>query len=405
MRNVIGVSGYTGTTEEREAGRVKAWSIAIDAQLAGGDSEVSKSRLTLTLLASGTLPYTPTRVMLNALHIRVLLWEVGNAGFNGFYMFHEVAAKLARWKWNEAKQLHRMMADTKVKQEEELPEYLAALLEQEYDDVLVDSIGQRAYNLAWNLPTSYNTDGSSDGMDNIVDDFAIRSPLDAVAAWYSSLVLQRALSRSLDTKEDDVAAQRSIVEDVTLAIKIAPIGSAAQIRALTGRTVLVKEKRGASIAESLQALGPLERPDKKRDAASSYIHASTSMIGLPDIKMSLRCAMAIAHLERFPSPASPEAAPRIIGTISPVNLTLLGFTAAFKLMEKINGHDIIAISCTGSLEKLACYLGIWISYKGGESGLAQEVKKGLAERCLDISRRIIGREDLGYESMSEDTVN
>ncbi|KAL5320461.1 hypothetical protein ACEPPN_011266 [Leptodophora sp. 'Broadleaf-Isolate-01'] len=95
MRNVIGVSGYTGTIEEQEAARAKAWSIAIDAHLAGGDSEVCKSRLTLTLLASGTLPYTPTRVMLNALHIRVLLWEVGNAGFNGFYMFHEVAAKLA----------------------------------------------------------------------------------------------------------------------------------------------------------------------------------------------------------------------------------------------------------------------------------------------------------------------
>jgi hypothetical protein len=406
MRNVVGVPGYaylTGITEQQEAARVKAWSIALDAQLAGGDVEVSKSRLTLTLLASGTLPDTPTRLMLKALHIRVLLWEVGNAGFNGFYMFQEVAAKLARWKWNEAKQLHRMMSHAKVKQEEELPEYLAALLEQECDDVLVDSIGQRAYNLAWNLPTTHNTDGSSDGMDNVVDDFAIRSPLDAVAAWYSSLVLQRALSRSLDTKEDDVTAQRSIVEDVTLAIKTAPIGSAAQIRALVGRAVLVKEKRGVSIAESMQALGPLEKPDKKRAATSSNIHASTSMIGLPDIKMSLRCAMAIAHLERFPSPASPEAAPRIIGTISPVNLTLLGFTAAFKLMEKINGHDIIAVSCTGSLEKLAGRLRIWIGGKDGEkSGLDKEVKRAMVERCLDITKRIVGMEDAGYESMSEE---
>jgi hypothetical protein len=406
MRNVVGVPGYaylTGITEQQEAARVKAWSIALDAQLAGGDVEVSKSRLTLTLLASGTLPDTPTRLMLKALHIRVLLWEVGNAGFNGFYMFQEVAAKLARWKWNEAKQLHRMMSHAKVKQEEELPEYLAALLEQECDDVLVDSIGQRAYNLAWNLPTTHNTDGSSDGMDNVVDDFAIRSPLDAVAAWYSSLVLQRALSRSLDTKEDDVTAQRSIVEDVTLAIKTAPIGSAAQIRALVGRAVLVKEKRGVSIAESMQALGPLEKPDKKRAATSSNIHASTSMIGLPDIKMSLRCAMAIAHLERFPSPASPEAAPRIIGTISPFNLTLLGFTAAFKLMEKINGHDIIAVSCTGSLEKLAGRLRIWIGGKDGEkSGLDKEVKRAMVERCLDITKRIVGMEDAGYESMSEE---
>jgi hypothetical protein len=246
-------------------------------------------------------------------------------------------------------------------------------------------------------------DGSSDGMDNVVDDFAIRSPLDAVAAWYSSLVLQRALSKSLDTKEDDVAAQHSIVESITLAIKTAPIGSAAQIRALVGRAVLIKDKRGASIAESMQALGPLEKPEMKKDAKSSNIHASTNMTGLPDIKMSLRCAMAIAHLERFPSPGNPEAAPRIIGTISPVNLTLLGFTAAFKLMEKINGHNIIAVSCAGALEKLAGRLRIWIGGKDGEkSGLDKEAKRAMVERCLDITKHIVGMEDAGYESMSEE---
>ncbi|KAK1477718.1 helix-loop-helix DNA-binding domain-containing protein [Colletotrichum cuscutae] len=37
----------TGLTEEQEAARVKAWSIALDAQLAGGDVEINKSRLTL----------------------------------------------------------------------------------------------------------------------------------------------------------------------------------------------------------------------------------------------------------------------------------------------------------------------------------------------------------------------
>jgi hypothetical protein len=59
LRNAIGSHGYallTGITEQEELARVKAWVIALDAQLAGGDVEVSKSRLTLTLLASGTLP-------------------------------------------------------------------------------------------------------------------------------------------------------------------------------------------------------------------------------------------------------------------------------------------------------------------------------------------------------------
>ncbi|KAE9377092.1 hypothetical protein N431DRAFT_462885 [Stipitochalara longipes BDJ] len=405
MRNVIGTQGYTyvtGITPQQEAARVKAWSIALDAQLAGGDVEVSKSRLTLTLLASGTLPDTPARLMLKALHIRVLLWEIGNAGFNGFYMFQEVAAKMARWKWNEAKQLQRLMAHTKVKQDDELPDYLLALLEQDCDDVLSDSIGQRAYNLAWNLPTTQNAKGSSEGMNEVVDDFTIRSPLDAVAAWYSSLVLQRALAKSLQTKDGDLATQQSIIEDITLAIKTAPIGSGAQIRALVARAVLVKEKRGVSIAEALQALGPLEKPGSK-NATASLINASTSMAGLPDIKLSLRCAMAIAHLERFAAPLIPEAAPKIISTIHPINLTLLGFTAAFKLMEKINGHDIVAEKCISALERLAGRLRIWIGGKGCErSGLDKEVKREMVERCLAITKRIVGMEDAGYGSMTDE---
>ena len=402
-RNVIGVQGYTyitGVTPQQEAARVKAWSIALDAQLAGGDVEVSKSRLTLTLLASGTLPDTPARLMLKALHIRVLLWEVGNAGFNGFYMFHEAAAKMARWKWNEAKQLQKLVSHTKEKQEDELPEYLAALLEEECDDVLVDSIGQRAYNLAWNLPTTRNAEGSSDSMDGVVDDTAIRSPLDAIAAWYSSLVLQRALAKSLQTTESDLVAQKSIIDDIALAIKTAPIGSRSQIRALVARAVLVRERRGASIAESIKALGPL---DKSGSKTSNFINTSTSVVGLPDIKMSLRCAMAIAHIERFPAPTTPDIAIKIIATISPVNLTLIGFTAAYKLMERMDGHDIVANTCTNQLEKLAGGLRIWIGGKNDDTGaLDKEVKKVMVERCLSISRRLVGMKDMGYESMSDE---
>ena len=67
LRNAIGWYGFallTGITEQQEAARVKAWGIALDSQLAGGDIEVNKTRLCLTLLASGTLPDTPARLML-----------------------------------------------------------------------------------------------------------------------------------------------------------------------------------------------------------------------------------------------------------------------------------------------------------------------------------------------------
>ena len=245
MWNVVGSYGYaylTSSTTQQEMARVKAWTIALDAQLAGGDIEIRKSRLILTLLASSSIPDTPARLMLKALHIRVLFWEIGNTGFNGFCMFRKAAAKVARRKWNEAKQLQRLIAHTKKKQEDELPEYLAALLEQDYDDVLADSIVERAYNLAWNLPTS------SDEMGGVIGDFAIRSPLDAVAAWYAILVIQRALTRSLATlgEEETISVQKYTIDDINLATKTAPTGSEAELCALLARAVLVKEKRGTN---------------------------------------------------------------------------------------------------------------------------------------------------------------
>jgi hypothetical protein len=405
MRNIVGSDGYTyltGITQQQEAARIKAWEIALDAQLAGGDVEVSKSRLTLTLLASGTLPDTPARLMLKALHIRVLLWEVGNAGFNGFYMFQEVASKMARWKWNEAQQLQRLMIYTKNPQADELPEYLLTLLEQSCDDVLVDSIGQRAYNLAWNLPTTHNTQGSS-GMDSVVDDFAIKSPLDAVAAWWSSLVLQKALSINLTAPADDTNAQKSVMDNVALAVKTAPTGSGAQIRALVTRAVLIKEKRGASIAAALQAIGPSDPKLAKEEESSTLINTSNSLATLPDINISLRCAMAIAHVERFTPPSNPVTAHRIINSINFANVGSLGFVSLFKLMEVISGHELVAASCNKALERMAGNLRIWIGGNEGEDvGLSISERKELVGRCLEVTRKVVGLEDAGYESMSED---
>lgn len=403
-RNMIGSDGYaylTGITKQQEAARIKAWEIALDAQLAGGDVEVSKSRLTLTLLASGTLPDTPARLMLKALHIRVLLWEVGNAGFNGFYMFQEVAAKLARWKWNEARQMQRLMARNETPQYEALPDYLLALLEQDCDDVLVDSIGQRAYNLTWNKPTTYNTHESA-GMDSVVEDFAIKSPLDALAAWWSSLMLQKALSTSLTSSQDPAAVQKSI-ENITLAAKTAPTGSGAQIRALVARAVLMKNNRGASIAAALLALGPSEPKGSRNQTSPTLINTSTSLATLPDISTSLRCAMAIAHIERCPAPGNPFHAHRLINSINPSKLSPLGLMACYKLMESMSGHELVAATCSRALERLAGNLRIWIGGKeGGGVGLGTADRRALVGRCLAVTKKVVGMEkDAGYESMSE----
>lgn len=410
LRNAVGVQGYqmlTGLTEDQETARVKAWTIALDAQLAGGDVEINKSRLTLTLLASRTLPDTPLRLMLSALHIRVLLWQVGKQGF-----LNALAAKVARAKWNEARQLYRLMNSLRPSEQpsadDELPEHLALLLEQDCDDVLNDNIVQRAHNLAFNNPTTHDIDVDVDGMSAVVEDPAVRSPMDAVSAWWSSLVLQRVLSACLASALEKTEPDSDMADSIIVAAKVAPIGSNAQLRALVARAVIFDEKRGANIATVLKALGPSLNPDKHPHYSRGVpplIDAPLSSISPdPDVQLALRCAMTIAHLQRYESP--PRSALVVIDSILPGStegLSLLGCTAAFYMMEQLQSHTVAAEACALSLERLAGTLRIWIgSAEGDRPGLERDLRQRMVERCLVITKNVIGMvEDQGYATMTD----
>jgi len=413
LRNTIGVHGYqmlTGLTEEQEAARVKAWTIALDAQLAGGDVEINGSRLSLTLLASWTLPNTPSRLMLKALHIRVMLRQCGKNA-----LFNLISAEWARAHWNAARQLRDMTAqlrrDDGQAADDDLPEHLALLLDQNCDEVLNDDIVQRAHNLAWNKPTIHNVTDDIEGMNAVVEDPAVRSPMDAVAAWWSSLVLQRTLTGSLcrEAGTPDSAADAARQQDeLDLAAKVAPIGSSAQIRALVARAVLVSEKRGSNIATALSALSHTTNPDKHPQYSRGVpplIDAPMSSIAPdPDVQMALRCAMGIAHLQKFAAP--PQEALSVINSIIPgtaSGVSLLACTATFKLMNCLYGHDVAAETCSIALERLAGTLRIWVgSSAGDDCGLDQDVRHKIVNRCLAITKSMVGFEsDTGYWSMSD----
>ncbi|OTB02174.1 hypothetical protein M426DRAFT_62659 [Hypoxylon sp. CI-4A] len=407
LRNLIGIHGYqmlTGLTEDQELARVKAWAIALDAQLAGGDVEISKSRLTLTLLASGTLPTTPLRLMLKALHIRILLWEVGLSGMQ-LGILNTFASKLARAKWDEAKQLHRLLAQLRrggqEQSDDELPDHLAALLEQDCDVVLNPSIVQRAHNLAWNRPTDYNAIGNIDGMDTVVDDQAIRSPMDAVAAWWSIMTLQGALTRSLTIREVEGEEEtvQQIENHVTLAIRTAPIGSIAQNRALVARALLFEEKRSMNISAALQAIGPVTPVLSSNSPSGSPRRASSSAPMTNEMRTSLLCAMAIAHLQKFSPPEEPLDIYGVIDQIHPIcDMGLLGYTATFKLMDRLVGHEFAAEACADTLERLSGTLRIWTDKV---CGLQPEIMQQMVERCLAVRRGAMGMgldTDTGYGS-------
>ncbi|KAI1132793.1 helix-loop-helix DNA-binding domain-containing protein [Nemania abortiva] len=418
LRNLIGVHGYqmlTGLTEEQEVARVKAWAIALDAQLAGGDVEISKGRLTLTLLASATLPTTPLRLMLKALHIRVLLWEFGLTGVQTGVQV--IAAKLARSKWNEAKQSYRIISQLRRNgqefPDEDLPDHLAALLEQDCDEVLNATIIQRAHNLAWNCATEHKAIGNIDGIATVIDDPAVRSPMDAVAAWWSSMTLQGALITSLLASDNECNDTSLHIEnELSLAIRTAPIGSVAQQRALVARAVISDKKRSMNIIAALQAIGPVTTVLTSPDESNTLNHEASpaplkelpsSLVTTTELRTSLLCAMAIAHLQKYSPPEEPVDIYSVIERVQPTsdNMGLLGYTSAYKLMDRLAKHEFAAEACASTLERLSATLRIWT---GKESALEPEIRHQLVDRCLSVTRNIVGMDfetDTGYGSMSD----
>ncbi|KAM4062938.1 sterol regulatory element binding protein Sre1 [Hirsutella rhossiliensis] len=409
LRNAIGVHGYqmlTGLTEEQDTARVKAWSIALDSQLAGGDIDICRSRLVLTLLASGTLPDTPVRLMLKALHIRVLLWDLSNSNWQ-LGAINAIAAKLARKRWNEARQLNRLLARLRrgsaAPHEHELPEHLVALVEQECDDVLSASVVQRAHNLAFNVDTTHNAGNSIDGMDAVVDDAAVGSPMDAVAAWWSTQVLHHVLTATLD---ENAPALRSQEQNIALAIKVAPRGSAAQIRAALAGAVLLKGSRGENIELARQAMAT--------GRAENTISGSTLMFGpvtrAPDrdLTFTLDCAVAIARLTRIQSKAGADT--RCLGLVEGIaksehmsSMTLLGFTAVMELMKHLLKHEAVKHELEVTLGKLSSNLRLWMGRpRARKCGVSSEIRNKMVERCLAATKTLTGPDnDTGYGSLSD----
>lgn len=411
LRNAIGVHNYqllTGLSEEQETARVKAWGIALDSQIAGGDVEINNSRLILTLLASGTLPDTPIRLMLKALHIRLVLWDFSHDWLH-LGVTKAIAAKVARRYWNEARQLNRMLIQlgrgSKDQHDDELQEHLALLVQQDCDDVLNEDVIQRAHNLAFNAETTNNVTAPMDGMDAVVDDTAVGSPMDAVAAWWSTQSLHRVLMATMDQDEE---ALESKVDDVELAIKVAPIGSTAQARAIVARAVLVDKSRGANIHAALQAMGTgTEKIDSILSASMSLID-TTLQASTPDHRLALRCAMAIAHLRRIDSTTgTSHQGLRIIDSImtrgTASQMSLLGCTAALQLVEELYAHKNAAETFHSSLERLAGGLRLWVGGAPGEKcGVNSDVRQKVVERCLTITKSVVGMEsDTGYGSLSD----
>ncbi|KAF2126933.1 hypothetical protein P153DRAFT_368955 [Dothidotthia symphoricarpi CBS 119687] len=397
-RKIIGWEWYahlTGITKEQEAARVKAWTIALDAQLTGGDAEISWSRLILSLVASGTLPDTPASLMLKALHIRVLLWEIGNAGLSSWWIDH-FSAKLAESYWNMARSEHKIAANTASNQDSEaerLPEHLVALLERQCDEVLVPAIVQRAHNLAWNRPSAEKTDVDL-SMDGVVEDFDICSPLDALAAWYSSTVLKKGLADYLGSKAE--SPKEGVISDLELALRSSPPNSQAQVRALVAQAVVFDDDRNARIATALRALPVLPAPQSKDVGFMNLVGDGSVAV---DVRKALTLAKCLSFAESSSAQARHPGIFVVNNTYFPEpTITLLSFVAGYRVLTRFMQDATLHAETGSGLERIAASLRTWVGHETGRrSGLSDKARRRIVRSCLDATKVLVGLAERGDE--------
>jgi Domain of unknown function (DUF2014)/Helix-loop-helix DNA-binding domain len=350
VRLILGFPTYswlTGRTEEDELARVKAWDIAIDAQLAGGDPEISRSRLVLSIFASGTLPQTPARLMLKALHCRVVLWKVGCDAALASRTLNKIGVYLADRQWRKAR---RLASETKAKDESALPEHHAELLRLECQDVMLDAIVQRGYNLMYDQSVVQSSGGPDCLMDVIVEDHAIRSPLDAIAAWWSSQKLYQVLLLSVSGEEKDQVLFKA---NLNLALTIAPPLSAACTRALAIKAVFVDQGRATNAHKVLSALPTIksERPpggDPRRLHAPVFIDSSMPLSASSEVSTILDCATIMVELQGSQTTegraSTKQTAADLFAelNVDPGGMSLLSFAPTFHILLRLLEEGVVS---------------------------------------------------------------
>lgn len=411
-RQLLGWKCYswiTGRSEDEEIARVRAWDIAIDAQLSGGDPEISKSRLVLTLWAAGTLPNTPMRVMLKALHIRILFWQPSNSKWIS-QLLQAMSVLLARSQWMEA---YRMQSKSEkpitLGGSEPLSSHLETLLDQPSDEVLKDMVIQRSHNLVWNRPTN---ESAHDSNDDVIEDSAMRGPLDALASWWSSSILQNALIRSMVPGSE----AQEVLSQIYLAIRSAPPGSAGIARALAARAVFSDDNRQSSITDLVSTLTPSQSRDDLTSLSESSAAASNEYLpssrACDGIQVAMQCAMALGDLQdsESRSVAVVKALPLLERVFSkPENMDLLAFAASRRLVSTLFAYERLEPQQRRSLELVLSNTRTWLGQPAAEKGrlnveLRKIVRTALqSQLSLDkVSRRISNASaDTGYGSMSE----
>lgn len=363
----VALSSHADTSGDTGAARIKACDVLLDAQLAGGDSQVTNTRLLVTLVASVSLPETPYRRMMMALHIHLLAWGLARVLPFCQLSIRQFARLLAGSQWNKARALEG--------QRLQLPEHLHHLLSREPEEVFTDKMMQLLEDLVWQSLSTFSSAGM---VCSVPGDPFIQSPIDALAALSAITSVHQLLMSYLEAGGEGGLGQAGIANDLRSATDIAPPDSVALAYGLVARAVLVDNNPSSHIGNAIRAVDalPAHLGFENGMQAQSAFHA--------EFILPLQCAVAIAlsHHRDFT-----KARSSLLRCLShPMrDLRLLGFLSLYRCLEVIFKHRTVAVRCTELLEQMAGLLRRWTTCdNAGAIGLGPGAEEVAADLCVRV---------------------
>ncbi|KID85796.1 hypothetical protein MGU_07104 [Metarhizium guizhouense ARSEF 977] len=365
--DMVAVGRLTRSSQETEAARIKAWDVLLDSQLAGGDGEVNKMRLMLTLVAAASLPESPYRRMMIALHIQILACATIEALPRGKQHIRDVANLFSRRQWDRARVLQEQHS------QDDLPEHLKHLLSLDQEEVFTDETMPLLCDLVWQTSRTYSSAGLSC---SVGGDPSVRSPLDCLAALWTHISIRQTLISYLDGGVVGSKSQADIMQKLQFIIDTAPPGSVALGLALVARAVMIDQDQPKHIRIALHAantlpinLGLEERLQREATddtGASSEAHETFHV----EFALPLQCAIATALFHHQDCKKAMRGLAKNL-TRPMTDLGLLGFLSLYRFLEKAFKNQTVAVENTELLEQMAglirplldfvcVYLGGWL---------------------------------------------
>lgn len=224
----------------------------------------------------------------------------------------------------------------------------------------------------------------------------MRGPLDTLALWSSSLVLQETLSNFLESGE----TSRGHLSQIETALCTAPPASSSLIRALAAKTIFFEADRAQNINRLLEALPSSSAVSFSGSLTENSPFSSTVC---KDVLISIECAKALDALAgRKSDPASVDSAVQVLDrTCSTVkSLDVLALAAAYSLVLVLIKDATIVGQGLCSLNDIILNTVGELEEPDNKSQPRAQVMFKTALRALQVQRRSSNASvESGYVSM------